>query len=150
MNGRQQGFSLITAIFLLTVVAALVVFMVNLRGVQQTTLLYGVQGARALQAARSGIEWGIHRSIVDGSCVGSSTISHAAFAGFSIEVRCSSTTHFEGAVPINTYYLEYTANEYILHYKVEGTVPEPATMGFVVMGMAFLRGLRRRTELEYS
>ena len=54
------------------------------------------------------------------------------------------------ALPINTYYLEYTANEYILHYKVEGTVPEPATMGFVAVGMALLRGLRRRTDLEYT
>ena len=56
---RQSGISLITAIFLLVVVALLVVYITNIRVVQQTTLLYGVQGARATNAAQSGIEWGI-------------------------------------------------------------------------------------------
>ncbi len=96
MKRGQNGFTLIAAIFLLVVVAALVVYIANVRSVQQTTLLYGVQGARAIQAARSGIEWGIHQSIVNDSCVGSTSFTNAAFAGFNIQVDCTRTTHDEG------------------------------------------------------
>ena len=104
---RQRGFTLITAIFLLVVVAALVVFMTNIRVAQQTTLVYGVQGARAIQAARSGIEWGIHQSIVNGSCAASTTftIARPTLDNFSVEVQCGATTHTEGVTPITTYQL---------------------------------------------
>ncbi len=112
---RQSGFSLVTAIFLLVVIAGLVVYMVNLRVVQQTTLLYGVQGARALQAARSGIEWGIQRALSGGSCAASTTFTppQAPLDAFSIEVRCSSSQHIEGAAAtgtITTYQLEAIAS----------------------------------------
>jgi len=104
---RQRGFTLITAIFLLVVVAALVVYMTNIRVAQQTTLVYGVQGARAIQAARSGIEWGIHQSIVNGSCAASTTftIARPTLDNFSVEVQCGATTHTEGVTPITTYQL---------------------------------------------
>ncbi|MDJ0778487.1 MAG: pilus assembly protein MshP [Gammaproteobacteria bacterium] len=111
---RQAGFSLVTAIFLLVVVAVLVVYMTNLRVVQQTTLVYGVQGARALQAARSGIEWGIQRAIVGSNCAGSTTFSPTVppLDTFSIEVRCQSSQHTEGppAATITTYRLESIAS----------------------------------------
>jgi len=111
MKRAQTGFTLITAIFLLVVAAALVIYITNFRVVQQTTLLYGVQGARANQAARSGIEWGIHRSIVNDSCVASSSITHAAFTGFNIQVECSRSTHIEGAAaPIHTFNLKSVAS----------------------------------------
>lgn len=107
-RSAQPGFTLITAIFLLVVVAGLAVYMTNIRVVQQTTAVYGLQGARAIQAARSGIEWGIAQAIVGGSCVGSTTFTDAALAGFSVEVRCTQTVHTEGTAPagtINTYRL---------------------------------------------
>jgi MSHA biogenesis protein MshP len=99
---KCSGFTLITAIFLLVVVAGLVVYMANLRVVEQSTVVYGLQGARATQAARSGMEWGIYRAIVDSSCVPSSSFSNPAFAGFNIEVRCVQTTHIEGSAPAGT------------------------------------------------
>ena len=103
----QSGFTLIASIFLLVVVAALIVYITSLRVVQQTTLVYGVQGARGLQAARSGIEWGIHQSIVNGSCAASTsfTPSDPALADFTIEVQCGSSVHTEGVTPITTYRL---------------------------------------------
>ncbi len=111
MKARQRGFSLVTAIFLLTVVAGLVVYMVNLRGAQTATLLFGVQGARALQAARSGIEWGIYRALNNPGCFADETfqISGQAFAGFDIEVRCAQTAHMEGTSTINVYRIESIA-----------------------------------------
>ena len=110
MKLRQRGFSLIAAVFLLVVVAALVIYMANIGVVQQTTLLYGVQGARASQAARSGIEWGIHRAIVGNSCVGSTSFTDVAFAGFNIEVQCTRTVHFEGATQVDTFNLSSIAS----------------------------------------
>ncbi|MCG6888255.1 MAG: hypothetical protein LJE92_01595 [Gammaproteobacteria bacterium] len=52
-----------------------------------------VQDARTLQAARSGPEWGIFQSTVNGLCAGSTGLNNAAFAGFSVELQCTSTTH---------------------------------------------------------
>jgi MSHA biogenesis protein MshP len=72
-----SGFTLVTVIFLLVVVSGLVVYITNIGVVQQTTVVYGLQGARALQAARSGIEWGIFQSINNGVCAGSTTINDA-------------------------------------------------------------------------
>ena len=109
---RQRGFSLVTAIFLLVVIAALVVYMTSLRVVQQTTLVYSVQGARAMQAARSGIEWGIQRAIVGAGCAASTTFTPTVspLDAFSIEVRCQSSSHIEGSgPPIVTYRLESIA-----------------------------------------
>lgn len=108
----QRGFSLITAIFLLVVVAALVVYIANIRVVQQTTLLYGVQGARAMQAARSGIEWGIYQSIVGGACSASSSFSatDAELDDFNIEVQCASSVHTEGTTPVTIYRLTAIAS----------------------------------------
>ncbi len=99
---RASGFSLVTAIFLLVVIAALVVYMTNIAVVQHTTAAYGMQGARATQAARSGIDWGIHQAIVNGACAASSSFTDPAFAGFSIEVQCGQTTHTEGSAPAGT------------------------------------------------
>ncbi len=130
MKRLQQGFSLITAIFLLVVVAALVGYITNIRVVQQTTLLYGVQGARATQAARSGIEWGIYQSIVNGSCVGSTNLSDPVFSGFNIEVQCGQSTHIEGVTPIDTFQLTAIASTgaygslYYVQRRIQATVSQ--------------------------
>jgi MSHA biogenesis protein MshP len=109
----QRGFTLITAIFLLVGVAALVVFMTNIRVAQQTTLVYGVQGARAMQAARSGIEWGIYDAIVIGNCAASTTftIARPTLDNFSVEVQCGATTHTEGVTALTTYQLTAIASD---------------------------------------
>lgn len=53
----QRGFSLISAIFLLVVIAALGAFAVTLSTTQHQSAALDVMGARAYQAARAGIEW---------------------------------------------------------------------------------------------
>lgn len=59
----QRGFSLVTAIFLLVVIAALGTFAVTLSTTQQQSAALDVVGARAYQAARAGIEWGAYQAI---------------------------------------------------------------------------------------
>ncbi len=63
-SGRNsRGFSLITAIFLLVVLASLGAFMVIFTGLQQSTVQADVLGVRAYHAARSGAEWALYRTL---------------------------------------------------------------------------------------
>ena len=105
---RQSGFTLVASIFLLVVVAALAVYMSNIRVAQQTTLVYGLQGARAMQAARSGIEWGISRAINLGSCVPAASFP---LDGFNVRIECQSSSHIEGTfAPVIVYRLDVIAS----------------------------------------
>jgi MSHA biogenesis protein MshP len=111
-NSNVNGFTLITAIFMLVVVALLSVYMLNLRTVQQQTLVYGVQGARAMQAARTGIEWGIKRSLDTKNCPTTNlvfTAPDAALSAFTITVTCAVSVHIEGSTDIKTFQLNAMA-----------------------------------------
>lgn len=61
--GTSKGFSLVSAIFLLVVIAALGVFAVTLSTTQQQGAALDVLGTRAYQAARAGIEWGAYQVV---------------------------------------------------------------------------------------
>ena len=54
-----RGFTIVSAIFILVVLAALGAFIVNVSSNQQIGSALDVQGVRAYQAARAGIEWGL-------------------------------------------------------------------------------------------
>lgn len=56
---RIRGFAIVSAIFILVVLAALGTFIVNVSTSQQIGSALDVQGVRAYQAARAGIEWGL-------------------------------------------------------------------------------------------
>ena len=58
---RMQGFAIVTAIFILVVLAALGAFIVSISTNQQIGTALDIQGVRAYQAAKSGIEWGIYQ-----------------------------------------------------------------------------------------
>jgi MSHA biogenesis protein MshP len=60
----QRGFGVISAIFLLVVLSALGAAMVRLSAVQHTGSALDVQGTRAYQAARAGIEWGLYQALI--------------------------------------------------------------------------------------
>lgn len=60
-RSRQTGAALITALFLLLLFAGLAAAMLNLGTAQQAALAQDVRGARALQAARAGLEWGFYQ-----------------------------------------------------------------------------------------
>ena len=58
---RLRGFAIVTAIFILVVLAALGAFVVNISTSQHIGSALDVQGVRAYQAARAGIEWGLYQ-----------------------------------------------------------------------------------------
>ena len=58
---RSRGFALVSAIFLLVVLAALGAFIAVVSTTQQIGSALDLQGAKAYQAARAGIEWGSYQ-----------------------------------------------------------------------------------------
>ena len=93
---RQRGASLITAVFLLVVLATLAVVMVSLNTTQQVSSALDVQGSRAYLAARAGAEWGVYqvtRNAVVCPTAAPSSTTFAMPAGttlsvFSVTVQC--------------------------------------------------------------
>ena len=90
---RMRGIAIVTAIFILVVLAALGAFMVSISTSQQIGSALDVQGVQAYQAARAGIEWGLHRQLQAGSCVGATSFSPTASAlsAFTVTVVCTPT-----------------------------------------------------------
>ncbi len=136
-RGREEGFSLVAALFVLVVLALLATIMVTLSGVQARTPLLALQGTRGFQAARSGIEWGVSQVLppagVPAPCFAPATFPLAGpgLAGFSVTVTCSETLHTEVTLspnPYRVYALEavattgtYGSGEYISR-RMQATV----------------------------
>lgn len=60
-HGSQRGFTIVSAIFLLVVLASLGAFIVNISTTQSITSAQDLQGSRAYHAARAGLEWGLYQ-----------------------------------------------------------------------------------------
>lgn len=60
---NQRGFTIVSAIFLLVVLAALGGFIATVSTTQHIGSALDVSGARAYQAARAGTEWGLSRVV---------------------------------------------------------------------------------------
>ena len=115
---RQRGFALVTAIFILVVLAGLGAAMVTISTAQHTTVAMDIQSTRAYQSARAGIEWGAFQSLQTPLPVGftcpllpaaPATYSMTPIAGFTTTVTCNSTAHSEGAATVTMYTLISTA-----------------------------------------
>lgn len=111
----QAGLSLVTAVFLLLVLAALGAYMVTVAGVQHTSAALDLQGARAYQAARAGIEWGAYqvlRPAAAPACPASPTTLALAgtLAGFNVAVQCAAYGTTEGGNNVNLYQITSTAS----------------------------------------
>lgn len=127
--GSQKGFSIVTALFILLVLAVLGLFMVTMSGVQSRTSLWALQGARAYHAARSGLEWAGFRALNGGSCVAGNLV----IDGFSVDVTCSEEAFVEGGQSYKVYNLTslsqtgiYGSSDYIsrqLRARITGAAP---------------------------
>lgn len=95
---RQAGAGLVTAIFLLVVLAGLATALVTLTGSQRQSAALDEQGARAYQAARAGIEWALFQRSTDPDnyCAGTDPVVRTfalpegtALAGIVVTVSCT-------------------------------------------------------------
>jgi MSHA biogenesis protein MshP len=106
----QRGFSLVSAVFLLVVLAALGVYAVRINTMQQQTVTAGLRAAQAFQAARTGVSWGAYRALAAGTCVsGTLNLTEGATAGFTVVVQCTQTTHTEGTSTVRVYVFDVRA-----------------------------------------
>lgn len=113
---RQRGFGVVAAIVVLVMLAGLAAYIVTISSTQHMGVALDIQGGRALQAARAGMDWGIARAIsaptnFDGTgsninCrTGAVTVNLstgaggdlAAYNGLTVSVSCKSTAYTDGA-----------------------------------------------------
>lgn len=90
----QRGFVLVSAVFLLVVLAALGAFMLTFSNTQHLTSAQDVQGSRAYWAARAGVEWAVSSILTTSGCVGSPT----SMDDFTLSITCSSQSYDEGGI----------------------------------------------------
>jgi MSHA biogenesis protein MshP len=114
MKKPSCGFTLLSAIFLLVVIAALGLFAVTISNTQQQSSGMDMLGARAYQAAKAGIEWGSYQISKGGvtSCTAFPQPTLPAgtqLSAFTVSVTCSVTTHTEGINTFSVYQLTSTA-----------------------------------------
>lgn len=108
---KSRGFSLISVIFIIAMLALIGAYMVHFGTIQNQTTIFSMQGIRAYYAAKSALEWG--SATVVNNCGGVScttgcftspttlTFSSGGLNGFTASVTCSAATFTEG----NTYTL---------------------------------------------
>ncbi|WP_020652172.1 pilus assembly PilX family protein [Massilia niastensis] len=87
---RSAGVGLVTAIFLLVVLAGLGVAAVTIFNAQQAGASNDFEGAKAYQAARAGIEWGLYERLRAGRCGDGSFAlpPDSVLANFTVSVHC--------------------------------------------------------------
>ncbi len=91
---RSAGVGLVTAIFLLVVLSGLGVAMLSISGSQQASSSMDLLGARAYQAARAGVEYGVFQQKQGGVCPGAGAPTSfrlpagSTLSSFSVTVTC--------------------------------------------------------------
>ena len=109
---RHGGFTLVTTIFFIVVLAALGLFMATISSTQRATSTFAIVGPRAWFAARSGMEWGAATALAGGTCFPSPTtfaLNGGTTTGYSVALTCSETTVTEGPATYNVYNLQVVA-----------------------------------------
>ena len=132
----QRGFSLVSAIFLLVVIATLGTFAVTLSTTQHQSAAMDVMGSRAYQAARAGIEWQAYYVVNSASNAASAVPQCGAnslgtllgtLSPFAVTVNCSAASHPEGTDALG-------ATNYIWIYDVSAvavTVGSPGDPNYI-------------------
>ncbi|MGV7207475.1 agglutinin biogenesis protein MshP [Oxalobacteraceae bacterium A2-2] len=106
---RQAGIGIVTAIFLLVVLAGLGVAIVSITTGQQNTVVQDQQAARAYQAARAGVEWALYQALqaqsnadpaVNLGCPATYSFrmpSDTTLSAFTVTVSCGTPVKLAGA-----------------------------------------------------
>ena len=133
-RNRLAGFTIVTAIFLIVVLAALGAFVATVSGLHHSSSALDLQGTRAYQAARAGIAWGAYQ-VLQNTAGGFATACNTATYGsptsqslsglggtlspFSVTVTCGSSSNSEGAATVIVYQIVSTATAGAGAFQVE-------------------------------
>ena len=88
-KSRQHGFGLVAAMFVIIIITAVITAMARMAETQNATNSMAIQQARAYQAARAGLEYGVAQVLVDKDCTFAPPPNLDGFALFTISVGCS-------------------------------------------------------------
>ena len=133
-SSPQRGFSLMAAVFLIVVLAAVGAFAVRIIATQQQTVNFSILEARALAAAKAGIEYGANQALTANTCNSPPpfVLSEMSLAGFTVKVTCAkSLPHTTSSFPKFSYALDSTATKGVygkpdfVSRHVARTVTEP-------------------------
>jgi MSHA biogenesis protein MshP len=105
----DRGFAAITALFVLVVLAGLGVALVTIFGGQQRSQANDIQGMRAYQAARAGIEYGLYQALQNNSCGTTTFALGDLLTGFSVKVACTGGTTYTDTGTVKIYQVTATA-----------------------------------------
>lgn len=145
-QGRQRGFTIVSAIFLLVVLASLGAFIVNISATQSVTSAQDVQGSRAYHAARAGLDWGLYQvldplnaTVVLPASPGWPNMpdcpadTSMVVEGFSVTVRCSRFPSGAAGPSGPPVYNEAGTSRSIVVYELTATAHSGVvgTIGFV-------------------
>jgi MSHA biogenesis protein MshP len=102
LKRRPRGFSLVSAIFVMLILAALAAYAASVATGQSHASALDLLGSRAFSAARAGAEWGAYQSLRLNSCAASTTIGFAGtpLAPMSASVSCTRTTADEAGTTV--------------------------------------------------
>ena len=109
MRKLQRGFSIVSAIFLLVVLAFLGVALTTFSTTQNQSAAMDVMGSRAYQAARAGIEWAAYHVASApagwGGCAAGTPVAVGGYlAPFSpVTVNCAAASYIEGSSTVWIY-----------------------------------------------
>jgi len=107
---RDKGFATTVVVVILVMLAVLGTAVFSLSSTQQSSIVRDILGARAYQAARAGIEWGIYRALNASSCAGSTSFAlPGALSDFTVTVQCSSNPHTEVSTTVTMYAITASA-----------------------------------------
>ena len=119
VSRRERGFVLMLALFMIVSLAAIGAYLLTVSINQVEAGVQDEQGARAYQAARTGIEWGAYQvlrvpggtyALATCNAAGSQrlTLAGVVLAGYFAEVGCKVSSETEGAVILKTYTITAT------------------------------------------
>jgi MSHA biogenesis protein MshP len=141
LSQPQGGFAFIAALFLLVVLGAFVAFATTISMNAQTSYAIAVQGAKAYEAARAGVEWATYQILDPRQAInGSVTTPPACFtspstpslpgdlAQFSLSVTC--TRYPDNAASPN-YYEEGSLRTVVYDVTSTATQGTPGTAEYV-------------------
>lgn len=100
----QRGFTLVTAVFLITILFLLSAFMIGFRVYQEASISLDTLGTRAFAAARTGVEWGAYQALRPGPCaLGTTTTSltlAGTLSGYTATVAITGTSYNEAGATV--------------------------------------------------
>ena len=127
---RESGFTLVSAVFLVVVLAALGSALANIAVREQMGSAAEVEAARVQQAARAGLEWGAFQVLRNPvppaaapACFASTNFSPAGLTNYTVTVSCTQTAASDGATNLVFYQLVATA----CNSPTAGACPNSAT-----------------------